>query len=638
MASIAQMLSARLFLTPQLVGDRIFFLSNLGQGGHLSLYSMDVHGSVPDPLLPPDIALQNPKQTQGASFIVFPRLGKILVLIDHHSDENYQPMYVPIDGGVPRLAFDDRFAHFKVRCPEFDLDRNIAYLHAESTSESILEMYQADLDTGALRLLGKSQFGSFLGGVASDHRRAILIDEYGFGDTVLYEWNHLTAERQLFFGVPQETRDPANPPTTIAFGDTLYTPGDRGLLVATNRYSDTFGLGYIDFAQPDTIKEVTISGTIHQGAGEFIGVKHVNDITYTLTYNIDGCSWMYEADFNEAALTMRVTYPLCGQDAPLANGVLEAIRYDHSGNRYAAAFSTASSPCQLYTISGPTRGEVRQHTSERLLGIPGALLSPGEDASYVSFDGLRVSARLYLPSIESGQGGPYPLVYYIHGGPNGQERPDFTWFSMPLIQFLTLNDFAVFVPNVRGSTGYGMNYAKQVERDWGGKDRLDHVHAMTQVLPRDARLDLTRTAVIGRSYGGFMTLTLASRHPGLWSAAVDMFGPVDLLTWIGRIPPAWLPVIAMVVGDPEKDREMLIERSPRTYINQIACPLLVIQGKNDPRVDEQESHEVVEQLHADGKQAEYLLFADEGHDVLKYANRVTCYTRITSFFLEHLKG
>ena len=96
---------------------------------------------------------------------------------------------------------------------------------------------------------------------------------------------------------------------------------------------------------------------------------------------------------------------------------------------------------------------------------------------------------------------------------------------MPLIQFLTLRGFAVFVPNVRGSTGYGLNYTKQVDRDWGGQDRLDHVHAMTKILPKDKRLDVKRAAVVGRSYGGYMTLMQAGRHPELWSAACDMFGP-----------------------------------------------------------------------------------------------------------------
>ena len=133
---------------------------------------------------------------------------------------------------------------------------------------------------------------------------------------------------------------------------------------------------------------------------------------------------------------------------------------------------------------------------------------------------MRDSSSTTLPAGSLGFQDPRPLVYYIHGGPQGQERPDFAWFSMPLIQFLTLRGFAVFVPNVRGSTGYGLDYTRQVDRDWGGQDRLDHVHAMTKVLPKDKRLDIQRAAVVGRSYGGYMTLTLAGRHPHAeWLAA-----------------------------------------------------------------------------------------------------------------------
>lgn len=265
------------------------------------------------------------------------------------------------------------------------------------------------------------------------------------------------------------------------------------------------------------------------------------------------------------------------------------------------------------------------------------MLSPGEDASFTSFDDTRVSARLYIPSSEKSYEPPYPLVYYIHGGPQSQERPDFSWFSMPLIQFLTLKGFAVFVPNVRGSTGYGLSYSKEVDGDWGGNDRLDHAFAMEKVLPNDERIDLSRAGVIGRSYGGYMTLTLAGRHPELWSAAVDMFGPYDLLTFSERLPETWKPYFAITLGDPVDDREFLVERSPNTYINNITFPMLVIQGKNDPRVVEKESRELVEQLIRDGKEIDYLVFENEGHDILKYENRVTCYNRITEFFVSHLK-
>jgi len=231
------------------------------------------------------------------------------------------------------------------------------------------------------------------------------------------------------------------------------------------------------------------------------------------------------------------------------------------------------------------------------------------------------------------------LIYYIHGGPQGQERPNFAWFSMPLIQFLTLRGFAVFVPNVRGSTGYGLSYTKHVDRDWGGQDRLDHFHAMTEVLPKDARLDVTRSAVVGRSYGGYMTLMQIGMHNELWKAACDMFGPYDLLTFSERIPETWKPYFKIALGDPEKpeEKQFLIERSPRTYLDKLACPLLVIQGRNDPRVVAAESEDLVKNLREKGKEIELVIFEDEGHDVLKYSNRVTCYNAIADFFTRLLK-
>jgi dipeptidyl aminopeptidase/acylaminoacyl peptidase len=313
--------------------------------------------------------------------------------------------------------------------------------------------------------------------------------------------------------------------------------------------------------------------------------------------------------------------------------------YDKAGDRFIISFSTAISPTQVYTIEGRDRDTIVMHTEEKILGIPEEQLSKGEDASFVSFDGRRVSARLYLPAESLGFREPRPVAYYIHGGPQSQERPDFAWFSMPLIQFLTLRGFAVFVPNVRGSTGYGLDYTKQVDRDWGGQDRLDHVHAMTEVLPKDKRLDVKRAGVLGRSYGGYMTLTLAGRHPELWSAACDMFGPYDLLTFSERIPETWKPYFAIALGDPNKpeDRKFLAERSPKTYLENLACPMLVIQGRNDPRVVAKESEELVADLKNKGKDIQLMVFEDEGHDVLKYENRVRCYNAIADFFAKHLK-
>jgi dipeptidyl aminopeptidase/acylaminoacyl peptidase len=115
-----------------------------------------------------------------------------------------------------------------------------------------------------------------------------------------------------------------------------------------------------------------------------------------------------------------------------------------------------------------------------------------------------------------------------------------------------------------------------------------------------------------------------------------MFGPYDLLTFMERIPETWKPYFALALGTAEEDRDFLVERSPRTHILNISCPLLVIQGKNDPRVVAAESRDLAEELRGAGKKVEYLQFDDEGHDVLKLPNRVRCYSSIVRFFSDHL--
>src|SRR5262249_21297342 len=262
-------------------------------------------------------------------------------------------------------------------------------------------------------------------------------------------------------------------------------------------------------------------------------LQYLTGSRYAAIFNIDGCSWAYDARLDEDARRLTVDEVLVGEP-PFEGGVLHGLELQEESGRFAVSFCTATEPTQLYVLA--PREEPRKLTRERALGLAPELLASGEDASFESHDGLRVSARLYLPSERLGFEGPRPLVYYVHGGPQGQERPDFSWFSMPLIQILTLSGFAVFVPNARGSAGYGLAYTKYVAGDGGGQARLDHVFAMEHVLPTDDRIDVGRAGVVGRSYGGYMTLMLAARHPSLWRAAVDMFGPYDLITAVERVP------------------------------------------------------------------------------------------------------
>ena len=628
---IESLLSARLFVEPQLRRDRITFVSNLS--GHLSLYAMDAAGGVPEPLLPPQVALQNPELVGGHLFHVLPRLGLIVVMLDADGDENYVPHLIAIDGGFPEPLAPDTFAGGRSHLVHLDDRLDIAYFARESREEASTTAIRLELATGRTDELWQSSYGAFVSAWTPDHSRVAFVDGYTAGDVVLYEIDD-AGSRMTLYGTPIDERDPDSEYQLNGFRAAYGTAGGRGLLLVTTLHEDTGSLAFLDLDRPGEIDEVRIAGLVHDGVGELEGLTNLEGDRYALTYNIDGCSWAYAGSFDEPARAFRVERVLVGED-DLAGGVLHGLDYDEESGRYAASFCTATTPTQLHVLPAES-GEPTTLTRERALGLAPQLLSAGEDASFASHDGLRISARLYLPSSELGFTGPHPLVYYVHGGPQSQERPNFAWFSMPLIQILTLEGFAVFVPNARGSSGYGLDYMKRVDRDWGGLDRLDHVHAMTEVLPQDERVDVTRAGVVGRSYGGYMTLTLAARHPELWRAAVDMFGPYDLFTFMDRLPETWKPYFALSVGHPERDHDFIVERSPKTHIEHIACPLLVIQGQNDPRVVERESRDVVEQLRALGRDVDYLVFEDEGHDVLKLGNRVRCYDAIVGFFEQHL--
>jgi dipeptidyl aminopeptidase/acylaminoacyl peptidase len=116
-----------------------------------------------------------------------------------------------------------------------------------------------------------------------------------------------------------------------------------------------------------------------------------------------------------------------------------------------------------------------------------------------------------------------------------------------------------------------------------------------------------------------------------------MFGPYDLIAFMNRLPETWKTFCHQAIGHPEKDRDFLVERSPSTHLGRLACPLLVIQGKNDPRVLEAESADLVKRLREEGKDVEYLLFENEGHDMTKHENKIRCYETIVRFFSVHLR-
>ncbi len=185
---IESLLSARLFIAPQLVGEHLYFVSDLS--GRLSLYRMQARegGSVPEPMLPPHISLQNPHLMNGHLFVVFPRLGKILLMLDQDGNEKYQPMFIPLAGGFPELALGEQLAGYRVHAVKPDLDRGLIYFGCESLAESLHVAFRADLAAGAIEKLAEGKWGAYVDAVSADHTQVTIGEGYTSGDHVIRLW------------------------------------------------------------------------------------------------------------------------------------------------------------------------------------------------------------------------------------------------------------------------------------------------------------------------------------------------------------------------------------------------------------------------------------------------------------------
>jgi hypothetical protein len=409
---VESLLSARLFVVPQYATEKVYFLSNLS--GHLSLYSIAFGGSVPEPLLPPHISLQNPELIGGYSFFVFPKIDRVLVMIDRDGDENYQPMLIPLEGGFPEPAFDNFFAAHRVHLLHCDNKKNIVYFVAERRDQPLQETYRGNLKTGRIEKIAGSEFPYIPLDHSRNHRKLLLATGYTIGDTVLFLESD--GKQTLLYGTPLEDRKEGETIPLNGLGSAVFSPSEKGAIVISSVFEDTYSLGYIRLSKPGRLEQVRLKGMKHKGNGELVEIDHLHEDRYLLIFNIDGCSWVYEGVFQEKEKLMKLKHVLVGK-GPLDQGMLHNVHYDEKDDLFTFSFSTATSPTQVYSVGGSGRDRITRHTNERIIGIPSDTLSKGEEASFVSHDGLRISARLYFPSEALGFKGPRPVVYYIHGGP-----------------------------------------------------------------------------------------------------------------------------------------------------------------------------------------------------------------------------
>jgi dipeptidyl aminopeptidase/acylaminoacyl peptidase len=302
------------------------------------------------------------------------------------------------------------------------------------------------------------------------------------------------------------------------------------------------------------------------------------------------------------------------------------VALSQDGSKLALVWDQPTRPGEIYVVDTAT-GDVHVVTESREPALVALEMKAPELIRYESFDGREIPAWLYRPA----GNGAAPFALLIHGGPEAQEKPIYRSY----VQYLVSRGIGVLATNIRGSTGYGKTYQKLIHHDWGGGDLEDWRHA-AEWLKAQPYVDGSRLAVFGGSYGGFATLTCVTRLPEYWRAAVDIFGPSNLLTFVRAVPPQWLRFMAAWVGDPDTEEEFLRERSPITHVEDVRAAMLVIQGAKDPRVVQSESDQMVERLRELGREVEYVVFEDEGHGFTRYANEVRAYKLTCEFLESHL--
>lgn len=260
-------------------------------------------------------------------------------------------------------------------------------------------------------------------------------------------------------------------------------------------------------------------------------------------------------------------------------------------------------------------------------------ISEIEPLRFESRDGLEIEGYITYPQ---GRRENLPLVINVHGGPWGRDTP---YYIAKETMWLTSRGFATMNINFRGSTGYGTKFFSAGRYQWGRKMQDDLIDGVNWAIERGITTE-DNVSIFGMSYGGYAVLAAATLTPDVFCCGVDRVGPSDVVRILKDMPPQWgvfRKAFYYNVGDPDEHKEMLYEVSPLHHVDKITMPLLVAQGKNDPRVKVSESEDIVNAMKKKGLDCEYILFEDEGHVFVKEKNLFEFYERAEKFLDLHHK-
>lgn len=528
--------------------------------------------------------------------------------MDEGGNEKGQLYMMPAAGGpLDTIAYNPKAIHYG----GFSRYGKYIYYQSNAREEKFFDIFRMDVATRKVEMIHQSSRTESFATISPDNRWLIISRDSGNANDWLYV-KDLSTQKP---GDEPRLLTPHTTPATFS-GMRISLDGKR-LYFFTDLDREFSNRAYIDLLDKNAkvIYREDIKWDIDQD------VISTNEAIEVVTHNVDGISQLKIYDFKTGK-------ELPGPKLP-EGGFINNIEISDDANVIAFNYTSPTVIGAIYVFDRK-RNVTEAITKPNYAGLDPASFVSSKLIHYPSFDGRQIPALWYESPYASSK--QMPAIAYMHGGPEGQERP---WFNS-LVQYFVRRGYNVLIPNVRGSTGYGKNYAQADN----GVNRMVSVRDMEYAnkwLANQKGVDPKRLVVYGGSYGGFMSLAAMTMQPDLWAAGVDLFGIANFHSFLKNTG-AWRQQNRIAeYGDPVQDSAFLVGISPLTHVEKIAKPLFVFQGKNDPRVPHTESEQIVEAVRKKGVPVEYVLLDDEGHGISKRNNRVKVYTDIINFLDRVLK-
>lgn len=441
-----------------------------------------------------------------------------------------------------------------------------------------------------------------------DHARLLLGEYVSANESYLHILDIATGKVEAL-----TPRDGAK----VRWGEAGFSPGDSAIYALNDKGGEFQRLVRMDLkTRQERVLTTDIPWDVEDMAiapdGTHIGIVS----------NEDGASVLRILNAETGAVTAKPQLPL---------GVLGAIKW-RGNDEIGFSLNRAQSPTDAWSLELET-GKLTRWTESETGGLDPEQFPAPELVRVESFDGTKMSGFLYRPDAKKFPG-KRPCVINIHGGPEGQSQPEFVgrW------NYLTAElGIALFYPNVRGSAGYGKTFLA-LDNGFKREDSVRDVAAFLAALKKDAALDGDRFAVMGGSYGGYMTLASLIHHGAELRCGIDIVGISNFLTFLKNTQDYRRDLRRVEYGD-ERDSKMaehLAKISPTARAGEIKDPLFIVQGKNDPRVPVTEARQMAEAVRKAGGKVWYLEAADEGHGFAKKRNADLLFLSVVQFLREHL--